>query len=36
MKKNEFHAVIKHFYIKGDTPKEIKAELDKFHGTSAL
>ncbi|KAG5328551.1 SETMR methyltransferase, partial [Acromyrmex heyeri] len=28
-KKNEFHAVIKHLYMKGLTPKEIKAELDR-------
>ena len=35
MDKNEFRAVIKHFYIKGNTPKEIKAEFDEVHGTSA-
>jgi len=27
--------VIKHLYLKGLTPKEIKAELDEVHGTSA-
>ena len=27
--------MIKHFYLKGLTPKEIKAELDEVHGTSA-
>ena len=35
MKKSEFPAVINHLYLKGLTPKEIKAELDKVHGTSA-
>ena len=35
MEKNEFRAVIKHFYIKGNTPKEIKAKLDEIHGISA-
>ncbi|GBL72707.1 hypothetical protein AVEN_127944-1 [Araneus ventricosus] len=33
MEKNEFHAVIKHFYLKRLTPKDIKAELDEVHGT---
>ncbi|KAG5323773.1 SETMR methyltransferase, partial [Pseudoatta argentina] len=35
MKKNEFHAVIKHLHMKCLTPKEIKAELDNVHSTSA-
>ena len=35
IKKNEFRAIIKHFYMKGDTSKEIKAELDEVHDTSA-
>ena len=35
MEKNEFRAVIKHLYLKGLTPKEIKAKLDEVHGTSA-
>ena len=35
MEKNEFRAVIKQFYIKGNTLKEIKAELDEVHGTFA-
>lgn len=35
MEKREFRAVIKHLYIKGLTAKEIKAELDSVHGTSA-
>ena len=35
MEKSEFRAVIKHLYLKGLTPKEIKAELDEVHGTSA-
>lgn len=35
MEKSEFRAVIKHFYLKGFTPKEIKAELDAVHGVSA-
>ncbi|KAG5309957.1 SETMR methyltransferase, partial [Acromyrmex insinuator] len=35
MEKNEFRAVIKHLHMKGLTPKEIKAELDNVHGTSA-
>lgn len=36
MKRNGFCAVIKHFYLKGVTPKEIKAALDEVHSTSAL
>jgi len=36
MEKSEFRAVIKHLYLKGLTPKEIKAELDEVHGTSAV
>ena len=35
MEKSELRAVIKHMYSKGLTPKEIKAELDEVHGTSA-
>ena len=35
MEKSEFRAVIKHFHLKGLKPKEIKAELDAVHGTSA-
>ena len=35
MEKNEFRAVIKHLRIKDLTPKEIKAELDNVHNTSA-
>lgn len=35
MEKSEFRAVIKHFHLKGLTPKEIKAELDEVHGESA-
>ena len=35
MEKNEFRAVIKHFVSKGNTKKEIKAELDKVHSTFA-
>ena len=35
MEKNEFRAVIKYFYIKGNTPKKIKAELDEVYGTSS-
>ena len=27
--------MIKHLYLKGLTPKEIKAELDEVHNTSA-
>ena len=34
-KKNEFRAVVKHLYLKGLTPKEIRAELNEVHGTSA-
>ena len=34
IEKNEFRAVIKYFYMKGNTPKKIKAELDEVHGTS--
>ena len=36
MGKSEFRTVIKHLYLKGLTSKEIKAELDEVHGTSAL
>ena len=35
MKKNELRAVIKYYYIKGLTAKEIEDELDLVHGTSA-
>ncbi|XP_011148888.2 putative uncharacterized protein FLJ37770 [Harpegnathos saltator] len=35
MEKSEFRMVIKYLYLKGLTPKEIKAELDEVHGTSA-
>ena len=35
IEKNEFRTVIKSFYVKGDTPKEIKVELDEVYGTSA-
>ncbi|KAG5328205.1 SETMR methyltransferase, partial [Acromyrmex heyeri] len=35
MEKYEFRAVIKHLHMKGLTPKEIKAELDNVHSTSA-
>ncbi|XP_071444896.1 uncharacterized protein [Hetaerina americana] len=35
MEKDEFRALIKHYYIKGLTAEEIKAELDEVHGTSA-
>jgi len=34
MEKNEFRAMIK-YYMKGLTPKEIKAELNNVHSTSA-
>ena len=34
MEQSEFQAVIKHLYLKGSTPKEIKAELVEVHGTS--
>ena len=34
MEKSEFRAVIKHLYLKGLTPKEIKAELEEVHWTS--
>ncbi|XP_036149093.1 protein GVQW3-like [Monomorium pharaonis] len=35
MERSEFRAVIKHLYLKGLTPKEIKTVLDEVHGTSA-
>ena len=35
MEKSEFRTVIKHLYLKGLTPKEIKAELDGVHSASA-
>ena len=34
MEKSKFRAVIEHLYLKGFKLKEIKAELDKVHGTS--
>ena len=35
MEKNEFRAVIKHFYLKKWTAAQIKAELNEVHGNSA-
>ena len=35
MEKSEFRAVIKHLYLKGLPPKEIKAELNEVHGILA-
>jgi len=35
MEKNEFRAVIKRLHMKSLIPKEIKAELDNVHSTSA-
>ncbi|CAK9827513.1 Histone-lysine N-methyltransferase SETMAR [Anthophora retusa] len=35
MDKNEFRAVIKHFYLKKWTAAQTKAELDEVHGDSA-
>ncbi|KAG5347119.1 SETMR methyltransferase, partial [Acromyrmex charruanus] len=35
MEKNKFRAVIKHLHMKSLTVKEIKAELDNVHSTSA-
>ena len=35
MEKSEFRTMIKHLYLKGLTPKKIKAELDEVHSTSA-
>ena len=35
MEKSDVRAVIKHLYLKGLTPKEIKAELDEVYGISA-
>ena len=35
MEKSEFRVVIKHLYLKGLTPKKIKAALDEVHSTSA-
>jgi len=34
MEKNEFRAVIKHLYMKGLMPKEIKVELNNIHNIS--
>jgi len=34
MEKNEFYAVIKHFYLKKWTAAQIKAELNEVHGNS--
>ncbi|KAG5316950.1 MOS1T transposase, partial [Pseudoatta argentina] len=37
MEKNEFRAMIKHLHMKGLTPKEIKAKLDKlFHDNARI
>lgn len=33
---NEFCAFIKHFYLKGLTPKEIKARLNEVNGISLV
>lgn len=35
MEKNDFRPVIKHFFLKGFRPKQIKEELDQVHGESA-
>ena len=35
MEKNEFRAVIKHFYLKKWTAAQIKIELDDVHGDCA-
>jgi transposase len=35
MEKEEFRAVIKHFFIKGFSASEVKVELDSVHGNSA-
>ena len=35
MEKNEFRAVIKHFYLKKWMAAQIKTELDEVHGDSA-
>ena len=35
MERSEFRLVIKYSYSKGLIPKEIKAELNEVHGTSA-
>ena len=35
MEKTEFRAIIKHLHMKDLMPKEIKAELDNVHSTSA-
>lgn len=35
MEQKLFRTVIKHFYFKGITPKEIKSELNKIHRKSA-
>ena len=32
MEKNEFRAVIKHFYLKKWTAAQIKAKLNEIHG----
>ena len=35
MEKSEFRVVIKHYFLKGKTPKETKEKLDKHYGESA-
>jgi len=36
MEKDEFHAVIKHFYLKKWTATQIKAELDEGRGLCSV
>ena len=36
MEKEEFSAVINHFYLKKWTAAQINAELDEFHGDTTL
>lgn len=35
MEKDEFRALIKHYHLRGKTPKETKEKLDKYYGESA-
>lgn len=35
MEKSEFRVLIKHYFLKGKTPKETKEKLDKHYGESA-
>ena len=35
MDKNDFRSLIKHYFLRGKTAKEIKEKLDKYYGANA-